>query len=261
MPGKEFTMDFRLGASAGGNFNSTFQQAQKKISDLQRDIAALNKSQGDITAYQKQQQAVDATNKKLELLKTQYDNIQKEISETGQYSSQLENKLASKRHEIEKTSQKLETETQKLDRMGEALKKAGVDTNDLTGSSARLRSEMERLAKEQERVADEANEAAQAQIVSFESVASALSAVGITSGLKKIFDMYSEFVHVAADFEESMSNVAALSGANAQEMGELSSMAKELGATTKFTAKESADAMGYMAMAQNIGPAVMKMTA
>lgn len=249
MPGKEFTMDFRLGASAGGNFNSTFQQAQKKISDLQRDIAALNKSQGDITAYQKQQQAVDATNKKLELLKTQYDNIQKEISETGQYSSQLENKLASKRHEIEKTSQKLEQETQKLDRMGTALRQAGVDTNDLTGSSARLRGEMERLAKEQERVADEANEAAQAQVTSIESVGSALAAAGITAGLKKIYDMYSEFVRVAADFEESMSTVAALSGASADQMGLLSDKAKELGATTKFTAKESADAMGFMAMA------------
>ena len=261
MPGKEFTMDFRLGASAGGNFNSTFQQAQKKISDLQRDIAALNKSQGDITAYQKQQQAVDATNKKLELLKTQYDNIQKEINETGQYSSQLENKLASKRHEIEKTSQKLEQETQKLDRMGTALRQAGVDTNDLTGSSARLRGEMERLAKEQERVADEANEAAQAQMTSIESVGSALAAAGITAGLKKIYDMYSEFVRVAADFEESMSTVAALSGATADQMGLLSDKAKELGATTKFTAKESADAMGFMAMAQNIGPAVMKVTA
>lgn len=46
-----------------------------------------------------------------------------------------------------------------------------------------------------------------------------------------------------------MSTVEALSGATAAEMEQLSGVAKELGATTKFTAQEAADAMGYMAMA------------
>ena len=46
-----------------------------------------------------------------------------------------------------------------------------------------------------------------------------------------------------------MSNVEAISGATAEEMELLSGKAKELGATTKFTAQEAADAMGYMAMA------------
>ena len=56
-------------------------------------------------------------------------------------------------------------------------------------------------------------------------------------------------VEGAGSFEEAMSTVKALSQANALEMAALSAEAKELGATTKFTAKESADAMGYMAMA------------
>ena len=46
-----------------------------------------------------------------------------------------------------------------------------------------------------------------------------------------------------------MSNVEALSQANTQEMAALTAQAKELGATTKFTAQEAGDAMGYMAMA------------
>ena len=46
-----------------------------------------------------------------------------------------------------------------------------------------------------------------------------------------------------------MSTVEALSGASAQEMAALAEEAKDLGATTKFTAKEAGDAMGYMAMA------------
>ena len=50
-----------------------------------------------------------------------------------------------------------------------------------------------------------------------------------------------ECVGAAGDFQESMSNVEALSQANTQEMAALSAQAKELGATTKFTAQEAGD--------------------
>ncbi|MGK5435250.1 phage tail tape measure protein [Faecalibacterium prausnitzii] len=46
-----------------------------------------------------------------------------------------------------------------------------------------------------------------------------------------------------------MSNVEALSGATGEELTALSDKAKEMGATTKFTAGESADALSYMALA------------
>ena len=46
-----------------------------------------------------------------------------------------------------------------------------------------------------------------------------------------------------------MSNVEALSQANTQEMAALTARARELGATTKFSAQEAGDAMDCMAMA------------
>ncbi|MBO6267355.1 MAG: phage tail tape measure protein, partial [Synergistaceae bacterium] len=83
----------------------------------------------------------------------------------------------------------------------------------------------------------------------FSAVASAIAAAGIAVALREIYEGYMECIEVASGFEESMSNVKALSGATADELEDLGGLAKELGATTKFTAKESADAMGYMAMA------------
>lgn len=56
-------------------------------------------------------------------------------------------------------------------------------------------------------------------------------------------------VAVGASFEEQMSTVRAISGASGAEMKELNEMAKELGATTQFTATEAGQAMEYMAMA------------
>lgn len=56
-------------------------------------------------------------------------------------------------------------------------------------------------------------------------------------------------VKVGSDFEASMSKVQAISGATAEEIGQLEAKAKEMGASTKFSATESAEALQYMAMA------------
>lgn len=53
----------------------------------------------------------------------------------------------------------------------------------------------------------------------------------------------------AADFQESMSKVSAISGATGDDLKRLTDMAKQMGATTKFSASESAEAFQYMAMA------------
>lgn len=56
-------------------------------------------------------------------------------------------------------------------------------------------------------------------------------------------------VKMASDFESAMAKVKAISGATADEMERLTEKAVEMGALTKFSAKDSADAFTYMAMA------------
>lgn len=56
-------------------------------------------------------------------------------------------------------------------------------------------------------------------------------------------------VKTGAEFESSMSNVAAISGAAGDELEKLTEKAKEMGAKTRFSASESAEAFTYMAMA------------
>lgn len=56
-------------------------------------------------------------------------------------------------------------------------------------------------------------------------------------------------VKTAADFEAQMSKVSAISGATGKDLESLNEKAKEMGATTKFSASESAEAFQYMAMA------------
>lgn len=56
-------------------------------------------------------------------------------------------------------------------------------------------------------------------------------------------------IKVGSSFEAEMSKVSAISGASADDFKALSEKAKEMGASTKFSATESAQAMEYMAMA------------
>lgn len=56
-------------------------------------------------------------------------------------------------------------------------------------------------------------------------------------------------VTVAAGFESAMSEVQAISGATGKDFEDLTAKAQEMGAKTKFSASESAEAMQYMAMA------------
>ena len=56
-------------------------------------------------------------------------------------------------------------------------------------------------------------------------------------------------VKTTADFEAGMSQVQAISGATGKDLEALSEKAKEMGAMTKFSASESAEALKYMAMA------------
>lgn len=56
-------------------------------------------------------------------------------------------------------------------------------------------------------------------------------------------------VQTFAEFESAMSQVKAISGATGEDFGKLTEKAKQMGATTKFTAAEAAEGFNYMAMA------------
>lgn len=56
-------------------------------------------------------------------------------------------------------------------------------------------------------------------------------------------------VRTSGQFEQSMANVAAVAGATGEQLKGLSNFAREMGATTVFTASQAADAMYYLASA------------
>lgn len=74
------------------------------------------------------------------------------------------------------------------------------------------------------------------------AVPQAMGLMGIGMGIADTVNTYK-------NFQAQMSTVQAISGASAESMKDLTAKAKEMGATTQFSATEAGQAMQYMAMA------------
>ena len=246
---KEYEMLFALNARMNGGFSGTFSKAQAEFSRLGKEIQELQKIQGNISSYQKQQGAIEATRSRLESLQKQHDLLQKEISETNGSTAALEREKVKLEQRIKDTAEALDRQTQKLQSTEAKLKEAGVDTANLAQKDAELTAKIKELQSEQDKAADSAANFGARATQAFDAVAQSALTSQIVDVLGEIKDAFMDCVEGAGSFEEAMSTVEALSQANAQDMAALAAEAKDLGATTKFTAKESADAMGYMAMA------------
>ena len=240
--GKEYNMLYKLNAKLGSEFQSTFSKASKSMQDTQKEIRELAKQQGNISAYQKQQAALENTSRKLADLQKEYDNIQREIDETEGFSSSLNNKLIEKQRQIDKTAQSLDRETASLESMERELTEAGVDINNLTAESKKLDNQIDNLIESTEDFGSSGAEV-------FDAVGSAIVAAGIAAAVKEITAAYRECIELSMEFGSTMSTVKALSGATKEELSMLEAEAKRLGATTSFTATNAAEAMSFMAMA------------
>lgn len=66
---------------------------------------------------------------------------------------------------------------------------------------------------------------------------------------KKLVGFAKDAVNTGMAFDSAMSQVAATMGVSTDEIGELREFAKEMGATTAFSANQAAEALNYMALA------------
>lgn len=237
---KEYEMLFQLNAQLGGSYSKTFKAAQQEIVSMQKEIQALSKTQADISAFQKQQAAVETTRKRLEMLRQQYDNIQREMEETGNESADMKNKLLAKQLQIDKTSASLEKQTAKLNELSGALEEAGVDTDDLSHSSEQLAGKIDTLKKKQGEAADKAMTFGDKAGQAFNQVHEAIVAAGIAVALKEIYEYFASCAQASMDFESAITGVAKTTDLTDEELAAMSDSIKALSTEIPATTEEIA---------------------
>ena len=237
---KEYQMMFQLSANTSAQFQSAFSGAQNQIAQLQGKIDSLNRQQGDITAYTRQQAAVEKTRAKLETLRQQYDNLKAAQDKAGGSDVDLQNKMLDKQLQIDKTNASLDQQTQKLDTMGNALDKAGIDTDNLAAESARLQAELSGLKSEQEEVADAAQESSQSFAQTAEAMQEMLAASGAIELFQNLAGNLKECTDAATQYESAMAGVKRTVGGSDSFISDLGDSFKELSTQIPISAEELA---------------------
>ncbi len=250
MSRKEFEAQFLINARLNGGFNNTFTKAQQEFARLGKEIQGLQRAQNDISAYQKQQTAIQRTEDKLQSLARQQALTREQMKyASAEALPGLQKEYEKLDQRVGDTTAALERQREKLGATGERLKAAGMDTADLSGKSQELTEKIKQLKAEQDKAAEGARTFGEKAAEGFGAAGAAIAAAGVLTAVRELTDGFAACVGAAGGFEEAMSTVEALSQAGAADMAALAAEAKELGASTKFTAQEAGDAMGYMAMA------------
>ena len=211
MASVEHTLLFLLTAKVDSAFGSGFSTAKSALADMQKQIRDNKNTIGKIDEYEK---AVAALNKM--------------ESATGT------------------SSEKIEAQRAKVETLGAELRGLGVNLEDPAGEQARLTAATEATAA--------AMTAWQEKVNTVTNVARIFSSLSMMAGealkpINAITGALEASVQTASGFEYTMSAVSAISGASRTESAALSDVAKEMGATTVFTAQQSAEALQTMALA------------
>lgn len=237
---KEYEMLFRLSAKTDAGYTKAFREAQQELKDITKRIQELEQEQKDVSAYQKQQESVEATTAKLSRLQQQYDNIQREIEETGTFSSTLENKLLSKQMAIDSTNASLEKQKKRLADLQKALEEAGADMDDLGASSSSLAGKIDALKKEQEQAAQASQSFGDRASQSLTQIHEALAAAGIVAGLREIYQYFMDCAQASMDFETSITGVAKTTDLTDEELAAMADAIRELSTEIPATTEEIA---------------------
>ncbi|WP_100523412.1 phage tail tape measure protein [Mycobacteroides abscessus] len=117
-------------------------------------------------------------------------------------------------------------------------------TDELGNSANRASKQFDKLAQRINNIADRASKLGS----SLQSAGSDFAAPFLAGGAA-IGAGLGLAVKTAADFEQAMDRVGALSGASEKEVLKLTETARKLGETTSFSASQAAEGMSYLAMA------------
>lgn len=255
---KEYELLFKLSAALGGNFNAAFSSALNITRQMQNSLQKLNSITGKIDAYKKQEAALESNRQKLSRLTAEHGRLQREISETEEPTDELRAAMAQNERQIAATTSRIEQQEARLNQLGNELSDAGVNTSRLTEENERLSRSYERVKKSQEEIA-KVNAALEQNNAAISKTKTQLAGtVGTLAALGTA--IYAGPVRKAAEFEAQMSSVKSIIASSygdspeglkalEKDMARLNAIAKEMGATTKFTATESGQALQYMAMA------------
>lgn len=239
---KVYEIAFQMGGQITSTFQSTMRGANAALGDLQKHINAVNNQAADVGRLQKLQRSVGE-------LSREYTEAQQTAQRLGRQLAETENPTKKQRQEFDRARQsaatlktKLSEQRGELQRLRTSLDAAGQGTRELTARQKELVAQAERARQAQANL-QKTMAAQQANIANRQNLRGQLfdaTALAVTLAAP---------IKIAAEFEQSMAKVGAVSRASDKELAALTKTARDLGATTNWTASQAAEGMQYLSMA------------
>lgn len=238
--------------------NNQYRQkdCNKVISDAQKEIKKLEKEEEErVKQLEKETKRREELNQAITKAKSDIDNLNKSKSEDEKLTKEQEKSLKNLKSTIEKAQKELESlalteeKKKKLDDEGrEKIKKLNDTIESEKVKLAQLKTEQAAIKGT---ISDLSKEIAgnNKEWTTLKATIANLASDGLEALGRKLLEIGKSVIATGEQFTASMSEVGAISGATAEEMELLEQTAREYGATTKFSASESAQALKYMALA------------
>lgn len=264
---KHFELLFKLSASLGGNFNSTFKGAMEQQKKLQNSIKEVNAIQSKVDGYTKASNAIEQQKGKLEKLEAEHEKVSQKIQQhqqnaerlrakieetgdaTGELTAQLvkeENEVAknterlkNNENQIRQTNASIERQEEQLRNLGDELRDAGVDTDNLEQSNARLQRSYERLRGSQENLSRINSEQAKIKENIAATKTQLMGTIGAVGAVAAA--IYAGPVQAAQKYETAMAKVGTIADTKQVPLEQLSSEIMKLSNTTGIAAEAIAD--------------------
>ena len=219
-------------------FGENSAESQRLTNQLNAARTAQEKVRGQITQ----------TNQAIEQQRAAQSQAQSAYSQLTQTISQQQTKLAALQREYAsaviakgKDSTEAKQLESKIRSLNTELSQNKAKMNEAETAARSLASEERDLGNAAEKAGDGFTVA--------KGIISNFATDALMTGAQKTKELAGDIVELGSTFESSLSKVAALSGASADQMAQLEAKARELGSSTNFTASQVADAFGYMALA------------
>lgn len=236
---KEFELLFKLKASLGGNFNSTFKSAINTNNQLRDSLKNVNSLQSKIDGYTKQSAAIDKNKERLAQLNAEHDRLQQELQQTGEPTEALRKKLEKNENQIQQTTAKIEEQEKQLNSYADELKAAGVNTDNLEEANGRLQKSYEKLQTSQQTLQKLNDKQQQVEQSISKTKGQLLGTIGAISTVAAA--VYAGPVQAAQQYEKAIAKVGTIADTQEVPLGTLSQQIMELSNKTGIAANAIAD--------------------
>lgn len=238
---KVYEIAFQMGGQITSTFTKSMQGANSALGGLQKQITSLNNQQGELGNLQKLQKSVGSLSREFNQAQQKAQMLGKELAQTESPTKKQTQEFNKARTAAAKLKTRLGEQRMELNKLRTSMGAAGKSTRDLVNEQKELAAQTEKaraaqaklqstMAKQQANVAKRAD--LRGQLLDATALAVAMAAP----------------IRVAAQFEQQMAKVAAVSGASDAELQKLTATARTLGATTNWSASQAAEGMEFLAM-------------